>query len=121
MLADDREDMQAEYIRTIGSKYGFVPNFCSVNSMESILMNVENGLGVTVCNSWVRNVYTQGFQCCPLEHSVQIAAAWKQPEEQSVLNIFAGYDNRRSIYKLQNYRIKVMIQSIMGVGQWRKF
>ena len=34
---------------------------------------------------------------------------------------FAGYDNRRSIYKLQNYRIKVMIQSIMGVGQWRKF
>ena len=87
VLADDREDMQAEYIRTIGSKYGFVPNFCSVNSMESILMNVENGLGVTVCNSWVRNVYTQGFQCCPLEHSVQIAAAWKQPEEQSVLNI----------------------------------
>lgn len=87
VLADDREDMQAEYIRTIGSKYGFVPNFSSVNSMESILMNVENGLGVTVCNSWVRNVYTQGFQCCPLEHSVQIAAAWKQPEEQSVLNI----------------------------------
>ncbi len=87
VLADDREDMQTEYVRAIGSKYGFVPNFCSVNSMESILMNVENGLGVTVCNSWVRNVHTQGFQCCPLEHSVQISAVWKQPEEQSVLKI----------------------------------
>ena len=65
VLADDREEMQLDCVRAIGSKYGFVPNICSVNSMESILMNVENGLGVTVCNSWVRNVYTPGFQCCP--------------------------------------------------------
>lgn len=33
---------------------------------------------------------------------------------------FAGYDNRRSIYKLQNYRIKVMIQSIVGGGTMAK-
>ena len=87
VLADEREDMQAEYIRMIGNKYGFMPNICSVNSMESILMNVENGLGVTVCNSWVRNVDTQGFECCPLNHSVQIAVAWKEENEQSALTV----------------------------------
>ena len=91
MLADDREEMQLECVRAIGSKYGFVPNVCGVNSMESILMNVENGLGVTVCNSWVRNVYAPGYQCCPLEHSTEIAAAWKQTQENSALQVLLGY------------------------------
>ena len=120
MLADDREDMQAEYIRTIGSKYGFVPNFCSVNSMESILMNVENGLGVTVCNSWVRNVYTQGFQCCPLEHSVQIAAAWKQPEEQSVLNILLAMMTGEASTRLRKLSHKSYDTKYHGGGTMAK-
>lgn len=97
VLADDREEMQLDCVRAIGSKYGFVPNICSVNSMESILMNVENGLGVTVCNSWVRNVYTPGFQCCPLEHSTEIAAAWKQGQENSALQILLGYMTEKNL------------------------
>lgn len=87
ILNDGRENMQEEYVRGIGMKYGFSPNICSVNNMESVLMNVENGLGVTVCNSWMRNVHAEGFLCCELEHMVQIAAAWKVPDEKSVLNI----------------------------------
>jgi DNA-binding transcriptional LysR family regulator len=97
VLADDREEMQLDCVRAIGSKYGFVPNICSVNSMESILMNVENGLGVTVCNSWVRNVYEPGFQCCPLEHSTEIAAAWKQGQENSALQILLGYMTEKNL------------------------
>ena len=97
VLADDREEMQLDCVRAIGSKYGFVPNICSVNSMESILMNVENGLGVTVCNSWVRNVYEPGFQCCSLEHSTEIAAAWKQGQENSALQILLGYMTEKNL------------------------
>ena len=97
VLADDREEMQLDCVRAIGSKYGFVPNICSVNSMESILMNVENGLGVTVCNSWVRNVYEPGFQCCPLEHSTEIAAVWKQGQENSALQILLGYMTEKNL------------------------
>ena len=61
------------------------------------LMNVENGLGVTVCNSWVRNVYAPGFQCCPLEHSTEIAAAWKQGQENSALQILLGYMTEKNL------------------------
>lgn len=96
VLDDERENMQADYIREIGMKYGFIPNICSLNNMESILMNVENGLGVTVCNSWVRNVHAEGFACCELEHAVQIAAAWKAPEEKSVLNVFLKILNEKN-------------------------
>ncbi len=91
VLADDREDMQFERVRAIGNKYGFTPNVCSVNSMESILVNVENGLGVAVCNSWVRNVHEHGFLTCPLNHSVEISAAWKEAQDESVLQILLGY------------------------------
>ena len=110
VLADDREEMQLDCVRAIGSKYGFVPNICSVNSMESILMNVENGLGVTVCNSWVRNVYEPGFQCCPLEHSTEIAAVWKQGQENSALQILLGYMTEKNLNKLQNQRINDIVQ-----------
>ncbi len=91
VLTDEREDMQFERVRAIGNKYGFTPNVCSVNSMESILVNVENGLGVAVCNSWVRNVHEQGFLTCPLNHSVEISAAWKDAQDESVLQILLGY------------------------------
>ena len=60
-------------------------------------MNVENGLGVTVCNSWVRNVYEPGFQCCPLEHSTEIAAAWKTGQENSALQILLGYMTEKTL------------------------
>lgn len=97
VLADDREDMQLETVRAIGARYGFEPNVCAVNSVESVLMNVENGLGVTVCNSWVRSVYAAGFQCCQLEHSTEIVAAWKQEQENSALPILLGYMTEKSL------------------------
>ena len=68
------------------------------------------GLGVTVCNSWVRNVYTPGFQCCPLEHSTEIAAAWKQGQENSALQILLGYMTEKNLNKLQNQRINDIVQ-----------
>ena len=61
------------------------------------LMNVENGLGVTECNSWVRNAYEPGFQCCPLEHSTEIAVAWKQGQENSALQILLGYMTEKNL------------------------
>lgn len=102
ILNDGRENMQEEYVRGIGMKYGFSPNICIVNNMESVLMNVENGLGVTICDSWMRNVHAEGFLCCELEHMVQISAAWKAPDEKSVLNILLkimkeNSKNRRKI------------------------
>lgn len=87
ILNDGGKNVQEEYIRGIGMKYGFSPNICRVNNMESVLMNVENGLGVTVCNSWMRNVHAEGFLCCELENRVQISAVWKAPDENSVLNL----------------------------------
>ncbi len=121
VLADDREDMQAEYIRTIGSKYGFVPE---------ISQRKQYGIDSDECGKWSWGDCLQfmGEKCVYTGISVLSVGTFRTDRGGMETTggavgtqYFAGYDNRRSIYKLQNYRIKVMIQSIMGVGQWRKF
>ena len=88
VLKDSRENMQTDYIRSIGMRYGFVPLIRSVNSIESIITNVENGLGVTVCNTWMRNASSAGLRCCRLDDSEDIVAVWKSAGENGARDIF---------------------------------
>lgn len=85
VLADDGEDFRIQYVKEVGAAYGFVPQIRTMNNMESILMNVENGMGVTICNSWMRAAGEKGVAVCRLDHTVEIGMAWKGMDSQPAL------------------------------------
>lgn len=86
--ADGREEFRKQYVRDIGAAYGFLPNIQTMNNMESVLMNVENGLGVTICNSWMRTSGESRFGVCRLNHGAEIGIAWKGADRNPALADF---------------------------------
>ena len=91
VLADDGGDFRIQYVKEVGAAYGFVPDIRIMNNMESILMNVENGMGVTICNSWMRAASAKRVAVCRLDHTVEIGMAWKDMDSQPAFASLLDY------------------------------
>ncbi len=87
VLGDDMEEDRIRYVRDLGIAYGFVPDIQVMHNMESIFMNVESGLGVTVCHSWIRVSAGRHIRSCRLGHTAEIGIAWKRETENVPLQV----------------------------------
>lgn len=74
-------------IRNYCKSYNFVPHLRRVQSMESILASVENGLGVTFLDVWGRNIDTSSFKHILLDSKHKISMGWNKMNKSETVQL----------------------------------
>lgn len=90
----NREGEIRKYCKT----YNFVPRLKIVQSMESILASVENGLGVTFLDEWCRSRQASSFKHILLDSSHEISMGWNKMNKSETIQLLvneflAHFDN----------------------------
>jgi len=77
-------------IRNYCKGYNFVPHLKQVQSMESILASVENGLGVTFLDIWGRNIHSSSFKHILLDSKHEISMAWNKMNKSETVQLLVN-------------------------------
>lgn len=90
VMDEDGTFVLGNEIRKYCEPYGFVPQLQYVKNMESVLANVENGLGVMFCDEWTRYTTEQGFGFFPINEQHTIALCWKATTSNVAVSVFVN-------------------------------
>ncbi|MBF7095607.1 LysR family transcriptional regulator [Alkalibacter mobilis] len=83
-LNDDPESI----VKEICSYYGFTPKIEVVPNIDSMILNVENNLGVAIFDEWNRIVDNPRLRHMETRHKHSIKAAWKKNNLNPAIKIF---------------------------------
>lgn len=89
------ENSSENAIRNCCKSHGFVPRLKKVQSIESILASVENGLGVTFLDIWGSSINNSSFKYILIDSKHEVSMAWNKMNKsetiQQLVNEFQFY------------------------------
>lgn len=88
VFSDQSKISSRERVIDICSDYGFVPNIVIVPNIESMVLNVENGLGVAVFDEWIQYKNNPMLKSLETGYKHRIAAAWNDSHLNDFVNLF---------------------------------
>lgn len=88
VFSDQSKINSRERVIDICSDYGFVPNIVIVPNIESMVLNVENGLGVAVFDEWIQYKNNPMLKSLETGYKHRIAAAWNDSDINDFVNLF---------------------------------
>ncbi len=77
----------ADLVRSYCKPYGFEPRISHVRSIESMLSNVQNNLGVCICDMWSRVIDDPDFRYIELEQKHDMCLARNTDHSNEAVNI----------------------------------
>ncbi|MFP3154710.1 LysR family transcriptional regulator [Lachnospiraceae bacterium ZAX-1] len=77
-----------ELVKSFCDPYGFIPKIRSVKSNEALFMNVLNGFGVAIVDSWAAKTGREVFRHIPLDTNHAISAVWRRNKTNTALPLF---------------------------------
>ena len=81
-------DFIINLVNSFVEPYGFTPKIQKVGNVESMLVNIVNGIGVAIVDSWVVDQSTRSFLTMPIETEYTIETAWKRNNKNPALAAF---------------------------------
>lgn len=85
--APDEATHIVELVKSYCEPYGFIPKIQGVKSFESLILNVTNGLGVAIADTWVSQTYSS-LRCIELKSFHEISIAWRSNDDNPAIPIF---------------------------------
>lgn len=86
--APDETAFMIDLVKSFCKPYGFVPRLRLVKSIDTLLLNVLNALGVAIVDEWTMMMKPPGYRCIPLDSSHAIDIAWHRDNENPALPVF---------------------------------
>lgn len=88
VFSDQSRISSKDRVTRICDRYGFVPNIVIVPNIESMVLNVENGLGVAVFDEWIQYKNNPMLKSLETGYKHRIAAAWNDSHLNDFVNLF---------------------------------
>ena len=87
----DREEGHDDHVRRYCSAYGFIPRFRYVKNRQTVLAMVENGMGVTLFDTWgLSGDMGSEFLFMELDSYHAVSMAWTDTLPEEAAKRFAG-------------------------------
>lgn len=88
VFSDQSKINSKDRVIRICSNYGFIPKIIVVPNIESMILNVENGLGVAVFDDWIQYKNNPMLRTVETGYKHRIAAAWSDKNLNDFVNLF---------------------------------
>jgi DNA-binding transcriptional LysR family regulator len=88
LFATHDADVTSEYSNVEMNPYGFIPKLRLVRDVDSVFVNVVNGLGVAIVEEWAYIAKQCDLQFIPLESECPIIVKWYRGNQNPVLRKF---------------------------------
>ncbi|MCM1121397.1 MAG: LysR family transcriptional regulator [Eubacterium sp.] len=88
IVKDERiRQLQAE-IEDCCKSYHFVPRLKRLMNTDTVIANVENGMGVAIMDEWGKNIDGKGIRYVELDSCHPVCLAWNRKTDLSAVRIF---------------------------------
>lgn len=88
VFSDKSRISSKDRVTRICDRYGFVPNVVIVPNIESMVLNVENGLGVAVFDEWIQYKNNPMLRSVETGYKHRIVAAWNDSNLNNFVDLF---------------------------------
>lgn len=90
VVSDEEVPRASEFVRGYCSPYGFEPRIRTVPNIESMLTALQNGMGVTIMDSWQRDRTNDEFRYLTLNSSHLVSLAWRKSNSNPAIPLFVN-------------------------------
>ncbi|MPW24738.1 LysR family transcriptional regulator [Alkalibaculum sp. M08DMB] len=88
VVSDRKSNFTNNMVIEMCEPFGFVPKVVSVPNIESMMLQVESGLGVAIFDDWHRVKYNPELRFLDTESHHTVSAAWKKENSNPTINLF---------------------------------
>ena len=90
VVSDEEVPRASEFVRGYCAPYGFEPRIRTVPNIESMLTAIQNGMGVTIMDSWQRDRTNDEFRYLTLNSSHLVSLAWRKSNSNPAIPLFVN-------------------------------
>ncbi len=90
VAADDDAARTRALVREYCAQYGFTPRIQVVSNIESMLVWVQNGLGVAIMDHWAREVTNDAFRHITLDSSHDVILVWRKGSQNPAVPLLVN-------------------------------
>lgn len=88
VFSDKSKITSRDIVIKICNSYGFTPKISVVPNIESMILNVKNGLGVAIFDDWIQYKHNPVLKYIQTNHKHKIIAAWNKSNKNSLIDSF---------------------------------
>ena len=100
VVVDDDANRTCALVREYCAQYGFIPKLQIVPTIESMVLWVQNGMGVAVMDGWAREVTNDAFRYITLDSSHEVILVWRKATQNPAVPLLVNELTRLAQFRV---------------------